>query len=427
MAPHQKDMIAMADRTNRPAHGILTTTSVQTAGYRQEDADTKSPQLWLLIRSLDHGGAQRQVIALACGLHARGWPVSVACFYVGGAYTQILRNAGVPVLDLGKHGRWDVFGVLFRLWKLLRRKRPDIVYSFLPTANLLALAMRCAFPSMRVAWGVRSTNVDLSCYDWLEKITYWLECRTAHFADLVIANSEAGARLRIAQGFPAQNMRVIPNGIDTERFCFDRSGRQRVRDEWGVADHEVLVGLVARLDPMKDHPTLLRAAALLAQRDPRWRFVCVGAGPADYTLAMHELCKHLGLSERVIWARARDDMAATYSALDIATSSSSFGEGFPNAVAEAMACERFCVVTDVGDSARIVADLGVVVPPGQPSALADGIEHVLRQSREVSQSVGTALRQRIADRYSVEFLTTNTACVLQTLHGTTKRSAKVTL
>jgi len=217
---------------------------------------------------------------------------------------------------------------------------------------------------------------------------------------------------------------VIPNGIDTNRFRFAPGGRSRVRGEWNVAEDEVLVGLVGRLDPMKDHPTFLRAAAHLARRNPVWRFVCVGSGPTDYAETLARLADELGVASPLVWAGARDDMADVYSAIDI-LASSSLGEGFPNVVGEAMACGVPCVVTNVGDSARVVGDYGVVVPANQPGALADGLEQVLQRMKEIPADWHTVLRRRIEDNFSIELLVERTASILDEVYRDTCVAAGV--
>lgn len=381
----------------------------------QSAASQAPPHVMLLLRSLDRGGAQRQAVTLARALKARGWPISVVCFYGRDPLVADLGDAGVPFHDLGKRSRWDVVAFLFRLWRLLHAERPDILHGYLPIPNLLAVMMRPFFPGMRVVWGVRASNMDLSCYDWLVRLYYRLERGCARFADLVIANSEAGARWHIAQGFPEATMQVIPNGIDTDRFRFEAAGRERVRHEWKVPDDATLVGLIGRLNPMKDHQTFLKAAARLAAGDKRWHFVCIGNGPADYREKLVTLAAELGLAEWLTWAGSRDDMAVVYSALDIAVSSSSFGEGFPNVMAESMACGRPCVVTDVGDSASIVDELGVVVPPCDAADLASGIERLQARLETEGDALRKAARERIVTQFSVEALVNRTATTLQAL------------
>lgn len=350
----------------------------------------------LLCRSLDIGGAERQLVILASGLGARGHEVVVVVFYANGQLEQELRDNGVPVLYVHKAGRWDALFFFLRLVRLLRNVQPATLYGFLPTPNILAVLLKPFLPEVRIVWGVRASTVHLNRYDWLARVIYRMECALSRFADLIICNSQAGLEYAARHGFPRDRMITIPNGIDTERFNVDAGGRVRVRGEWGIADGEILIGLVARLDPMKDHPTWLQAAAILARQQAGIRFVCVGDGPIPYKDELHQLATRLGMDSRLTWAGERKDMAAVFSALDVAVSSSS-GEGFSNTIAEAMACGVPCVVTDVGDSAVIVGKIGEIVPSAQPDALCDGIRRMLRR---LSPELRHAARAAIVDRFA---------------------------
>ena len=123
---------------------------------------------------------------------------------------------------------------------------------------------------------------------------------------------------------------------------------------------------------MKDHANLLKAAASFARENSDARFVCVGGGPAAYRDDLETRADSLGLADRLVWAGEIGEMRAAYNAFDIATLSSSFGEGFPNVVGEAMACGIPVVATDVGDVRLIIGELGEVVPPNNPDLLCAG-------------------------------------------------------
>lgn len=363
-----------------------------------------SKRIVILVRKLDQGGAQRQLIALALGLKVLGRDVHVVSFYPGGAFAAELGRRGVPTYVLGKHGRWDTIGFLIRLINCLRHLQPDVIYSFMDVPNILVVTLKPLLTGTRIVWGVRASNMDLSRYNWLSRLAYWLECRLAYFADCIIANSHAGKHYAVANDFPGKKMVVIPNGIDTNYFRFDLKARQRVRSAWGVSENEILVGLVARLDPMKDHPTFLEAASRIAHERHNVRFVCVGDGPAAYAEALKQQAAALGLTNQLIWAGARDDMPAIYSALDIASSSSSYGEGFSNTIAEAMACGTPCVVTDVGDSALIVGNTYNLVSPGDHSALASAIERLVALSLEERRALGVEGRARVMSEFGINRL-----------------------
>lgn len=367
--------------------------------------------IFFLARSLHMGGAERQLVELAKGLFQRGYNVKVVVFYTGGMFDAELLNAGIPLINLNKKNRWDIFPFLSRFLCLHIRTKPILVQSYLAVPNLLSLLLKPLLPNTRIIWGLRASNMDLSRYDWLARLSYWLECRLSRFADLIIANSQAGKQYAVNHGFRADKMIVIPNGIDSDKFHLDPTGRQQVRAEWGISEQDILVGLVARLDPMKDHPNFIAAANIVVQTQPNVRFVCVGSGTEAYSESLKQQAASLG--DRLIWAGTWDDMSAAYSAFDIASSSSCFGEGFSNSIAEAMACERPCVVTDVGDSAWIVGDASVVVPASDPKALADGLLKLVNLPCQERANLGAQARIRIKQNFSIDALIIRTAQALE--------------
>lgn len=374
-------------------------------------------KITFLIRHLNQAGAERQLVTLAKRLHKQGHRVSVAVFYVGGPLEAELLESGVPVHSLAKKGRWDTLNFMYRLVKLVRREQPDILHGYLSVSNIFTALIGMMCPRVRVAWGIRSSNMNLNDYDWLMRVSYRVERWLSKFADLIIVNSYAGLDYAAAQGYPSEKMVVIPNGVDTDRFKPDRKAGNRVRGEWSITDDQILIGLVGRIDPMKDHSTFLKAAALLTREHPNFTFTCIGRSREPYKKMLVNSGEQLGLGTRLIWSDARDDMHAVYNALDVLVSSSSYGEGFSNVVSEAMACGVPCVVTDVGDSAIIVGDHGEVVPPQDAQALKDAIERLLEKSRANSFE-GQTSRQRIVDRFSVIELETRTeAALLRLMKG----------
>jgi glycosyltransferase involved in cell wall biosynthesis len=355
-------------------------------------------RLLFCTRSLAYGGAERQLAVLAAGLKRRGHDVRVLTLYAGGPIADELARAGVPVDSVGKQGRWNLIGPLVRLWRVARRRRPEIIHGYLTDANLLALGLRAASPGCRVVWGIRASALDPDVYDWLTHGLWRVACRLARRADLIIANSEAGRADHVRCGYPPDRTVVIPNGIDAERFRPDPIARQAVRAEWGVAEGDPLVGLVGRLDPMKQHSTFLEAAALVASDRASPRFVCLGDGPPEYGQAVLDQARGLGLAERLRLEPARPDIARCYPALDLLVSASAFGEGFSNVLGEAMACGVPCVATDVGDAETVIGDTGLVVPPRDPAMLARGIMTMLDR---LNQPGRPDPRARILAEYSV--------------------------
>jgi glycosyltransferase involved in cell wall biosynthesis len=376
---------------------------------------TRPLRLAFLVRSMERGGAERQLMVLARGLRGRGHDVSVIVFYGGGPLEGELRAGGVRVRTVGKRGRWDLVSFLARLRRVLREERPDVLHAYMPTPNVIAAAVRLMMPGMRLVWGQRASNLDFDHDDWLARTVDRLTIPMSRLPDLVIVNSRAGFAHAAAIGYPVAKMVVIPNGIDTDEFMIDRRAGRALRATWGIRHDQRLVGLVARVEPIKAQEVFLRAAALLARERDDVRFACVGdIGDATYAEAMRTLAGELGLDGRLLWAGGQSDMHAVYNALDVA-SLSSVAEGFPNVIGEAMACGVPCVSTAVGDAAWLLDDDALLAPSGDAAALADRIGRLLQRSPDDLARLGAAARERVASRFSVASLIDTTEQVLADL------------
>jgi glycosyltransferase involved in cell wall biosynthesis len=373
----------------------------------------KPMRIVLFLRSLLYGGTERQVVTMATELQRRGHDVLVLTLYGGEAYAADLTAAGVPHHNLEKRGRYDILQAHLRMIRQIRNWRPDVVYSFLPAQNVTIAALSWLLPGVKTVFGVRAADLDSSKYDWLARFSYRAEALAARTADLVVANSQAGLRWCSQRGFPVDRLSVIPNGIDTAKFQFDAQARARIRTQLRLQENQALVANIARLDVMKDHPTFLCAAAQLMHDNPSLIFACIGNGPAAYADHLRQMAVQLGLGSRLLWLPAQESVQQTISAADICVLSSAFGEGFPNVVAEAMACKVPVVATDTGDCRIIMDGLLPVVAPGDGAAMAWAMRDVA--ARLSDSAWRDALRARIEERYSNAALGRATENVLQSL------------
>lgn len=365
-----------------------------------------------LIRDLNYGGAQRQLVTLVKGMNRELFDITLLYFYPGGALAKELANTGIPAICLEKRQRWDVFGFLGRLIRHLKQIKPDVLHGYLGESNLVTIFVKPFFPSIRTVWGIRESDTDPSLYGWLGRLLAKITPILSRFADLIIINSHAGKKHHVNLGYYPEKMVVIPNGLDIERFQPNPEAGAKLRSEWGISQDTMLIGLVARLDPMKDHPNFLQAAALMLEKRPDICFVCVGTGPEEYGRELYKLTANLGIAEKVIWAGPRADMPAVYNAFDIACSSSAYGEGFANVIGEAMACGVPCVVTDVGDSKSIVGDTGLVVTSKNPQALCDAWLQLLNMDRS---ALAIMARKRVVENFTTQNLYERTENSLQNI------------
>ena len=235
--------------------------------------------------------------------------------------------------------------------------------------------------------------------------------RASRFADLVISNSRAGASYAVRRGFPKATMRSVPVGVDMDRYRPDPAARRRIRAEWGIGDADCLVGLVGRLDPQKDIPRFLAAAAKVALSSDRIWFVVVGNGPTEYRSSLLDRCSRFGVSAITSWIPARPDIEAVYNALDLMVVSSA-AEGSSVALVQAMACGTSVVSTDVGDSALSVGSWGLLAPPGDSAALADAIVRQLARLERDREKISAGCRQHIQEHFSIEMVVTETEALM---------------
>ena len=355
-----------------------------------------------LTRSLEVGGAEVQMTTLARGLPAAEFETTVLTFYAKGPLQVPLREDGVSWLALDKRGRWDLLGFSARLARSLRAFAPDIVHSYLGGPNVLAAAIKPVLPGSRLVWGVRESDMDFSHYDWTWRATFRLQSLLSFVPDLIVANSQSGLEHCLAHGFRGARARVVPNGIDTQRFQPDRERGAALRRQWLAGRKGPLIGMAARIDPMKDHGNFLQTVAEIAVHGPEIRFVCIGGGKPDYLAEVQGMAESLGLADRIFWAGHLEDMPAAFCALDLNLLPSAFGEGFPNAVGEAMACGVPSVVTDVGDAGLVVGEAGAVVPRRDPEALAAAVGRWLATSEAERRVLSQAARQRIVAEFSAD-------------------------
>ena len=357
-------------------------------------------KLLLSIRSLDVGGAERQFIELIKNIDKSKFDITVCTMY-GGAQEDIVREIpNIKYYHLQKNGRYDFYKFYKNYSSLLREIKPDVIYSFLGEMNLFSLW--CKQKHTKIIWGFRASNMDLSQYGKVAQIIFWLQKKLSSRVDKIIANSNASIDFHKQNGFDMSKSVVIPNGVDTDKFQRDETKREEFRKKYNLKQSDIAVGIVARIDYMKGYLVFSQTAKKLIERYDNLYFFSVGGGDEKIKKECELV---LGNTNRFIWLGNQKNVENFYSGFDISSSSSSFGEGFSNSIAEAMSCECACVVTDVGDSAMIVGEFGVVVESNSIDSLYKGLEKMVQSNYK---EFGKISRKRIIDNFSIEKMVKNT-------------------
>jgi glycosyltransferase involved in cell wall biosynthesis len=218
-----------------------------------------------LIRDLNYGGAERQLVTLAKALDKQCFDVTVLCFYTSSSFSldRDLKDNNIPIIYLEKQGRWHLFSFFWRLVQHLQHIHPDVLHGYGGTPNLLTIFLKLFLPSTRMVWGLRNSYSDSNFYDWLGRLIFGLECILAKFADLIIVNSYAGKTYYVSHGFPPQKMMVISNGIDIELFQHNLEARTKMRWQWEISQDTILIGLVGRLDFRKRSSDIYQSSSII--------------------------------------------------------------------------------------------------------------------------------------------------------------------
>jgi len=338
------------------------------------------PETMYVTYSLDGGGAERLLTNIILQQRAPG-SARVVTLRPGGVFRAVLEEAGVEVVDLGMTRYHHALFGLFRLAFLIRAQRPEIVNGWDYFTNLLVVLSRfLARSDARIFWGAFGTDFGPHKLKRRFRAVVRLNVLLSRFVDGVVYNGAEVRDFHRALGFREPRSMVISNSIDADVFRHDARQRATLREELGLRPDDVVVAVVARVDPQKDWPTVCEAVRGLPG------VVTVAAGRGTTSLPPQPGLVALG------WC---DDVVSVLSAADIFLLASAFGEGISLALGEAMLCGLPSIVTDVGGNGTLVGDAGIVVKPGDAAAIREAVVALARDP-ERRRLLGQRARARAA-------------------------------
>ncbi|WP_205479953.1 glycosyltransferase [Sphingomonas arenae] len=368
-----------------------------------------------LITALNVGGAETMLAKLLEEERRQrpGLDSQVLSLTPPGPAGQRIQAAGIGVSHCGLVGWSTALGGMSRLVAEIRRASPDVVVAWMYHAHLSAAAAkvigRCRAP---VVWNVRHSLHDLKrerpVTRGLLRMGAWL----SGAPDAILYNSAVAARQYEGLGHRPDRTVVIPNGFDCARFRPQPELRSTVGAAIGARPTSLLVGMVARQHPMKDHGALVRACAEAIARGADLHLLLVGQGLTSPSDSLMSALRTLA-PDRVSLKDHEPDIAGLLPGLDVLALSSAWGEGFPNILGEAMACGLPCIATDVGDSRQVLGEAGIIVPPENLPALTEALIRMERLSAAGRHAIGRKARDRVQALFSIEEVTRRYHCLLE--------------
>jgi glycosyltransferase involved in cell wall biosynthesis len=357
-----------------------------------------------IITGLTTGGAEMMLYQMLTKSDRERFSPIVISLIDRGALGDRIEALGIPVYTIGiKPGMPPTPAAMWRLVKIMRQLKPDLIQSWMYHGNLVAQFSSFFYvQEIPIFWSIHSTVYTLDSEKIMTKGVIKLGDLFSQFPKQIIYVSKISKSQHEALGYCQENGCVIPNGVDHSRYIPSREARLSVRGELGLPEQSFLIGLICRYHPMKDHANFLQAASLLLKDRPDIHFMLVGTEVDRDNRVLTHLIENLGIANQTHLLGERTDIPRLTAALDIASSSSAYGEAFSLAVAEAMACGLPCVVTDVGDSGWIVSNTGMVVSPRDSLALANAWKELIDLNDESREALGKAARMRIIENFTLD-------------------------
>lgn len=354
-----------------------------------------------IIVGLKVGGAEtmlKRLIEVAPASIGNNVVVSLTSLGVIG---ESLRAKGVRVELIGMSSGWSAPMALWRLVRLIYQHKPEVVQTWMYHADLLGgVAARLA-GHRNVVWSVRRTELSFSDSPQTKMVMKMCALLSHWVPKKIVCVADAARQAHIAAGYCADRMVVIHNGFDFSSFAATLEQRMELRRACHFADGEMVVGTVGRFHPDKGQLNFVKAAAIIAGRQPSVRFLLVGRDcDSNNTVLASWLYEH-GVQNHFILLGERDDVPVCLASMDVFCMPSRT-EGFPNGLGEAMAMALPCVATRVGDTSVLTGDTVLLVPPEDEQSLANGLLTVLNLTYEQRRHMGQEARVRVLREFSIE-------------------------
>jgi glycosyltransferase involved in cell wall biosynthesis len=352
------------------------------------------------------GGAETLLVNLIRRLDRTKFSPEICCLKFPGPLGDVMA-AEVPVYSHLLAHKYDL-RVLPRLTRLLAKRRIDAVVTVGAGDRMFwgRLAARLA--------GVPVILTALHSTGWPDVVGRLNRLLTPITDGFIAVAEEHGRYLREVQRFPAHKVFVIPNGVDTDRFC-PQLADNRLRQQLGLTPSAPVVGIVAALRPEKDHELFLRIAAGVLRLVPGAQFLIVGDG--DSRTLLESRCAQLGIRNAVHFLGTRSDIPELLSIIDVSVLTSKM-EASPVTILEAMSCAKPCVAPRVGSIPETVVEgeTGYLVPQGDEAESVQAVTRLLTD-RALARRFGQNARRRVEEHYSLERMVEGYEQLIAGLHA----------
>ena len=362
--------------------------------------ESKNLDLLVITSALDIGGAEKHLIRIVTLAKKEGRKVAVLLLSGGGRLQEELYRENIEQIVVQKEKGLSYWKTLQCIKKVLISRKPDVLYSVLPVPNIYAALAGLLSRPQKITWGVRSSSLTTSKFSPKTVIVQLAEAMLSFVPNAIIFNSNLGLLKHRKRGFFVKRSHVVHNGVNVREIFFDEAERVSTRAAMGISKEKFVIGTAARADYNKGPDIFLEIAQEILRSHPDIIF-CVAGRDWEPLIQHNETLKNNLDSKNIIFCGEVIEIRKFFSMLDLFLLTSR-SEGTPNALLEAMACQRPTVVTPVGDAQFVVGDLELVANCCDPKEVEAVIQKIYSKSERERHHIGEQSHRRIVEKFSIE-------------------------
>jgi glycosyltransferase involved in cell wall biosynthesis len=362
--------------------------------------ESKNLDLLVITSALDVGGAEKHLIRIVTLAKKEGRKVAVLLLVGGGILQEELYRENIEQIVVQKKRGLRFWKTLQSIKKVLISRNPDVLYSVLPVPNIYAALAGLLSRPQKITWGVRSSSLTTPSFSPKRVIVQLAEAMLSFVPNAIIFNSNRGLSEHRKRGFFVKRSYVVHNGVNVREIFFDQAERVATRTAMGISKEKFVIGTVARADYNKGPDLFLEIAEEIFRSHSDIIF-CVAGRDWEPLIQGKEFLKKKLDSKNIILLGEVVEIRKFLSVLDLFLLTSR-SEGTPNALLEAMACQRPTVVTPVGDAQFVVGDHELVANRCDPKEVEALIRKIYFKSERERHHIGEQSHRRIVEKFSIE-------------------------
>ena len=362
----------------------------------------KALTIFHIITGLGNGGAEGVLYRLCT--KDKKYRHIVISLTTGGKYKTLLEKKNIKVLSCNFKKTKLNIKEFYKILKLFDYYKPDIIQGWMYHGDLIASVISLLKKNKNLYWNIRNSTLDKKARNFITTFLTMKFCAliSHKLPKKIICCSNNSINYHISQGYKKSIFEYLPNGINTDVFKPNKLFKTQIKRKLNIKNNLFIFGTVARFDEQKDHKTLIMALKLLKQKSKDFKVLLIGKDLTNKNHKIVRLIDEYSLRENILLLGEREEINELMCFIDCHVLSSSYGEAFPNVIAEAMACSTPCIATNVGDSKNIIGKFGWTTDSKDPISLSQKMYHVMNLQKNDLLKMGQLARDRIIDLYSLD-------------------------